>query len=234
MVTKSQEHNRPETRERLCGVGEVLPGHFHPESLLVDMLVLDKSCSMEEEGFKAGMKKKEILHKAVSGYFARKLQTRQTDMVGMVLFDHDRVVPCSPSNICTGYDALIQSAGQLMKPLHGGTDMGPALLAALKDLESLGFLSRQSPFFCRVIVFSDGWTSYRQQAIGQARALHDRGVLVESLGLGQTPSDVDEELLKNVATTDEDGFTHYSFLGDSESLLTTFERMALASLTWEG
>ena len=226
MVVKTHSPDRFGLPHRQQGVGQILPGRFHPESLLVDMLVLDKSGSMKEEGFETGKKKKELVHEAVTRFLARKLEYRTTDMVAEISFDHEATVSCNPVNICTGYDALVQGLGRALGPPHGGTDMSLALVAAQEVLKCHGFLSPHSPFFSRVLVFSDGHSSYREQAIGSAQALKNSGVLVETLGLGRSPADVDEDLLKRSATTDEEGFTHYKFLGNAESLFLTFENVA--------
>lgn len=218
---------------RMQEVGQVKPGGFHPEALVKDALLLDKSGSMKDKGFKTGRSKKDLVREAVSLFLEHKREPRPTDMVSIISFDHAATVCCDPVNICTGYDALVQGLDQAMSPPHGGTDLSLALVAAQIMLERYGFLGPHSPFVCRVLVFSDGHSSHRGQAVGAAQALKNAGALVETLGLGRSPADVDESLLRECATTDEDGFTHYRFLGDAASLFLTFKETATGTLTWE-
>lgn len=234
MVVKNHWPTASSPPGRTQQVGQVVPSGFPPEALSFDLLALDKSGSMEDEGFQTGRSKKDLLLDAVNLFLVRKRQYRPTDMVSVTSFDHVATVWCEPVNICAGFESLVQGLNRAMSPPHGGTDMSRAFAAAQVMLERYGFLEPASPFVCRTIVLSDGHSSHSRQAADAAQNLQLHGVIIESLGLGRSPADVDESLLRECATTDADGFDHYRFLGDSESLLSTFAEVATATLAWEG
>jgi Mg-chelatase subunit ChlD len=214
-------------------VGHAAPGLFPPDSLVVDILVLDKSGSMQDEGFKTGRSKLELVEEAVGRFLGRKYKSRPLHMVGFVPFTHTIERVYDPANIRQARDALCHTLKESLSPPHGGTDVGGALIASLQMLQRGGFLMHNSPFFCRVLLYSDGHTSNPERAILAAQALKEHNVLVETLGLGKTPSDVAEELMMLCASRSGE-FVHYRFLADIESLLTTYEDAATATLIWGG
>ena len=58
-------------------------------------------------------------------------------------------------------------------------------------------------------------------------------VLVEVIGIGGHSSAVNEHLLRRIATTDPDGFTHYCFIRDSASLIAHYSELA-TGIVWKG
>ena len=230
------EHRRSGSRReppQKGQVGHAAPGLFPPDSLVADILVLDKSGSMQEEGFETGRSKLELVEEAGNRFLGRKRDLRPLDMVGVVPFDHQIERVYEPTNIQQGCDALRGVLNESLSPPHGGTELCLALDASLEMLERNGFLSPSSPFLCRVLVLSDGYTSHKERAIVAAQRLKERNLLTETLGLGKTPSDLDEKLLRECATVEENGFQHYRFLGDAESLFLAYSSAATGSLVWE-
>lgn len=121
----------------------------------------------------------------------------------------------------------------------GGTDFVTGLdqiSAALDGRERGGFLSwlfdnpktvTIDPTAVHHIIFlSDGHSCSKKPAKRSARALRDSGVVIETVGIGGSPADVDEGLLKAMASLDEVGKPRYRFIGDRQALLQEFKAKA--------
>ena len=218
-------------------VGKAVSGLFPDDSMIVDILALDVSPSMLEEGFMSGRSKLDLLSQAGGLFLDAKRNVRPLDMVGVVPFNHEVRIIYDPTNVEQGYSALSKVIQELSAPAQGGTNISSALDACLDRLKQNGFLCTQSPFFCRVLLLSDGHSSYKEQAVASALALKEHDVLVEALGLGKDPSSVAENLLERCATQDPDGLVHYRFLGNPEELFLAFEDAVrgpvVGTLTWE-
>lgn len=93
----------------------------------------------------------------------------------------------------------------------GGTDLKAPLVLA----------QARQPLSGRVhmVLLSDG---HGGNPIRAARALKDTGVVLETVGVGSDPSEVDEELLKKTASV-LDGKVLYRFVTDGEAMEEYFE-----------
>lgn len=121
----------------------------------------------------------------------------------------------------------------------GGTDFVEGLkpiLDALNGVESRGFFSWlfdspapvtvDSGISHRVVFLSDGHSCREKAAESSAKALKGAGVVIETVGIGGSPADVDEDLLKAMASLDPHGQPRYRFIGDRQALLQEFEAKA--------
>ena len=123
----------------------------------------------------------------------------------------------------------INSAIDSLK-IWGGTDIDKGLKAAAEiftDDPIANFAARRLK---RILLLTDGCGG---NPINISKALKDADVLIEAIGIGGDRSKVNEELLKKVATTDADGFTHYWFFTDTDSLIKQYENIA-TGLVWKG
>ena len=82
----------------------------------------------------------------------------------------------------------------------------------------------------RVLLLTDGCGG---NPLKVSRTLKDAGVLIEVIGIGGDKTAVNEKLLRRVATTDANGFTHYWFVTDTGNLIKQYENMA-AGIVWKG
>ena len=57
--------------------------------------------------------------------------------------------------------------------------------------------------------------------------------VIDVVGIGGSPSVVNEALLRQVATTDPDGFCHYRFIKDAQALSKHYTQLA-QGLIWRG
>ena len=71
----------------------------------------------------------------------------------------------------------------------------------------------------RVILLTDGWSYSR---VDIAVQMKNAGTIIDVVGIGGTPNDVNEELLKKIASV-IDGKVRYKFIKDSASLVKYYK-----------
>lgn len=76
----------------------------------------------------------------------------------------------------------------------------------------------------QLVILSDGHNTGRNPR-SLADTIKHRAVL-ECVGIGGNPADVDEDLLKDIASEYPDGTKRYRWIGDKEGLVREFHRMA--------
>lgn len=103
----------------------------------------------------------------------------------------------------------IETAVRSLDP-GGCTELKPALKLASKICTC--------PSGSYVIVLSDGHCG---DPIRAAKALKDMGAVIETIGIGNTPADVDEEKLTKIASV-QDGKPLYRFLTNADDLIRYF------------
>ncbi len=79
----------------------------------------------------------------------------------------------------------------------------------------------------RIILLTDGHHNDDSDPLRAARDLKKSGVCIDCIGIGGSPNDVDEDLLKEIASKHNDGVTpRYAFIGDKRELIQKFEELA--------
>ena len=78
----------------------------------------------------------------------------------------------------------------------------------------------------RIIMLSDGGHNCGGSPGAVASHLKSSGVIIDCIGIGGSPKDVDEELLKEIASCNPDGSVRYCFIGDQAQLLRKYENLA--------
>ncbi|AQT68704.1 von Willebrand factor type A domain protein [Anaerohalosphaera lusitana] len=133
-------------------------------------------------------------------------------------FNNKERVFCEPVPVCR-IDA-IRSAVKSLRPRGGTRSAG---------LEAANYYAdHYRKHGCKVslIILTDGHISMSSKHMKIAESLKSRGVVIDTIGIGGQPRDVDEQLLKDIATTDPDGYIHYRFIDDSETLIRHYENLA--------
>ena len=59
-----------------------------------------------------------------------------------------------------------------------------------------------------------------------ARRLKDKGVIVDCIGIGGNPAEVNEADLMKIASKNPDGSIRYCFIGDQQELIKKYENLA--------
>lgn len=115
----------------------------------------------------------------------------------------------------------IQKAVRSIWP-EGSTDLKPALSRTSDILPD--------PASAYIIVLSDGHCG---DPIRAARALKSKGAIIETIGVGSIPADVDEERLIKVASI-QNGRALYRFLTNADELLDYFRNDIAGRLAKRG
>jgi len=163
------------------------------------------------------------------GHFVRlRARVSPEDRIAIVTFTEtaETVLPFTP---ITEIDTIVNKL-KILEP-QDGTD----IRAGLKECKKLFLSSTVSTIrekrFKRVLVLTDGHGGKPLKVADELK--NELNVLVEIIGIAGEPSEVNEKLLRKVATTDPDGFTHYWFIRDTNTLITHYGELA-TGLVWKG
>ncbi len=218
------------------------PAEFDPSQTVCSISIVDQSGSMIETDYPpnrllaASMAIKALLHE--------KAKLRPKDKVGIVGFSDKSTRICSLTkasktskiiNSLKNIDVIgttdfvkgLETAGTMFEEEAGIQRPKPSLLQSFFNpfgLESV--ISRITGFQPHAIFLSDGWHNGDGNAILAANKLKQLGVVLDCIGIGGSPTDVDEDCLKAMASVGPDGEPRYRFIGDSRALIQDFQRMA--------
>ena len=78
----------------------------------------------------------------------------------------------------------------------------------------------------RIIMLTDGEHLGDDNPTNIATRLKKAGVIIDCIGIGGSPKDVDEKLLKQIASRNADGSIRYCFIGDQQKLLRKYQTLA--------
>lgn len=145
------------------------------------------------------------------------------DQIAVISFSStaEVVLPLTP---VIDRKTVVRAFGRLTA--DGGTDLAEGLRAAAKLFEN----EPQSTRRRHVILLTDGQGG---EPLEMAAKLKDElDVVIDVVGIGGSPSAVNEALLRQVATKDADG-CHYRFIKDPETLSEHYTQLA-KGLLWRG
>jgi len=78
----------------------------------------------------------------------------------------------------------------------------------------------------RIILLTDGEHNTGPCPLKVASRLKSAGVVIDCIGIGGSPHDVEEKLLKSIASRNPNGSIRYCFIGDKHLLLKKYESLA--------
>jgi Mg-chelatase subunit ChlD len=174
---------------------------------------LDKSGSMAEKDIHPD--RLEAAIRATEAYSAARWQMGAPDLVAAVVFDDSGA-------IISGLVPIQDATRRIIAPLRrvdarGGTDIS----AGLVDAETC--LAVAPPAHDRVlVVLSDG---HGGEPYRVAHRIKRSGTIINCIGVGRAPCDVDEECLKRVCSK-VDGVLRYQFITNARDLTAHFESLA--------
>ncbi len=162
----------------------------------------------------------EASKKAAKVFICHRATRSPGDRVGIVTFNnHGRVV--LPLTEIGQMDTILSYLSGLR--VGGGTNIAEGLKAAngvfAHDMDRHPTPARNK----RILLLTDG---HGGQPLSWAAHLKGAGVLLEVIGVGGDTLQVNESLLRQVATTDADGFVHYWFFRDTDGLVAHYESLA--------
>jgi uncharacterized protein YegL len=163
----------------------------------------------------------EASKKATEAFCRRRAALSPGDRIGIVTFNnYSRVV--LPWTEVTRLDVILFCLASLR--VAGGTNLAEGLKAANGLFARDGAVYPTPARYRRILLLTDG---HGGNPLRWATHLKNAGVLLEVIGVGGDPSSaVDAQLLRKVATTDANGFVHYWFFRDTDSLVAHYEDLA--------
>lgn len=185
-------------------------------------IVVDVSGSMESRDYPPTRLDGGIL--AAAEYVEARAEQCPGDRVAVISFN-DAAQVVLPLTSITKKETIIRAIRRLSA--GGGTDIAKGLRAAA------GIFGGQQPSNRQrhVILLTDGQGGNPIRIAGRSKRGY--GVVIDVVGIGGSPSEVNESLLRKVATTDPDGFCHYRYIRDPETLSEHYRQLA-KSIVWRG
>lgn len=197
------------------------------------MIAIDVSPSMADSDWPPSRLK--AATEAAAALIRRKREIAPSDEVGIVAYAGSANTVCKPMPV--------EGDAKLLKALRwlrtgSGTSISAALVAAQKHLPTTSGASwwdrlvkidseSRPERVQRIILLTDGHHNSGKDPEPIARTLKSVGVCIDCIGIGGSPSAVDEALLKRIASQHRDGRTpRYVFIGDKGSLIQKFEELA--------
>ncbi|MGB2966844.1 MAG: VWA domain-containing protein [Phycisphaerae bacterium] len=178
------------------------------------VFVIDKSGSMDER-YDSRLSKVEAAARANATMVLEKARIDPNDRIGIVAFE-DFAMPLLPlSPVGTHKRDIIQALQTISA--GGCTDINEGLKAA-RDL----FDWNRSDVVRRIVLLTDGHGGH---PIRTAEELKSRGVVIDVIGVGDSPSNVDEKLLRKVSSVVQ-GELRYRFIKDQQTLVNHYTRLA--------
>ena len=111
--------------------------------------------------------------------------------------------------------------------IEGTTNIGNGFTQTTKVLASYSGLKDRS----QIILLTDGFGDCPISVPEKLKRQY--GTIIDVVGIGGSPNDVNESLLQEVATTEPDGTNHYRFITDARTLKQHYRQLA-TGLVWKG
>ncbi len=215
-------------------------------------VLIDFSPSMEAEDYQPSRKLGAI--EANRRLIETKAASFGDDQIGIIVFSGRARCLHPPVAAGTGCKELCRSLRQDVS-VSGGTDFSEALKLADECLfgkrpvgASSGWPARlfeglflessdsntpigssagvDGDLTRRIIMLTDGEHNGDGNPVRIAGRLKKAGVVIECIGIAGSPEDVDEAMLKRIASRDETGKPRYCFIGDTTGLIRKYKSMA--------
>ena len=183
------------------------------------VFVIDKSGSMMNQ-YDGRFTKLEAAIRANTTMVLNKAQIDPYDEIGIVSFDTRANVLLNLCSICSQKQQIIGTLQAIQ--IGGGTDINEGLKVA-RDV----FDWRRNGVVRRIVLLTDGHGGHPLQT---AEDLKSRGVVIDVIGIGSSPSMVDEKLLRKVASVIE-GEIRYRFIKDQQTLVSHYTQLAYKTKT---
>ncbi len=207
-------------------------GKGHVERLV---LAIDASPSMHDTDWPPS--RLQAATEAAIALVKRKTQIAPHDEVGALAYANSSWWLAHPDVVGKYQNRTCRSIKRIST--SGATNITSALLRAkpvLLERRSRSLLDRlifpgtateSAKVIPRIILLTDGHHNDDSDPLPAARDLKEAGVCIDCIGIGGSPNDVDEDLLKEIASKHADGVTpRYAFIGDKSELIQKFEELA--------
>lgn len=157
-------------------------------------------------------------------YINARVEQCPDDRIAVVSFNDAAQLVLPPTPI-THRDTIIRAIRRLTAA--GGTDIAEGLRAAIDIFDN----EPESNHLRHVNLLTDGQGGKPLKIASKLKEQYD--AVIDVVGIGGSPCDVNEFLLRKLATTDPDGFCHYRYIKDPETLSEHYRQLA-KGITWRG
>jgi len=97
---------------------------------------------------------------------------------------------------------------------------------ALQSTEDIRVYSSAGNVVKRLIMLTDGHHWDGPSPLRAAGRLKEAGVIIDCIGIGGSPEDVDQKILRKIASCNPDGSVRYCFIGEQQDLIRKYENLA--------
>jgi Mg-chelatase subunit ChlD len=160
--------------------------------------------------------------------FAKKRRLNfPNDWLSVITFESESKIICPPIRLGDNPEQQVLKRSLSKIRSGGGTRLDYGLMLTRKCLHRLGNrIKSNGANQIRNLILTDGHSAGNPEKT--AILLKSEGVIIEIIGIGGSPAEVNEKLLKRCASV-ENGKLLYRFIGDgnSEALVEHFGRLAL-------
>jgi len=217
------------------------PGEDRTETLI---LLLDNSGSMESEDWPPSRLAGAI--KASEALVDLKVRQYPHDRVGVVAFCGSAQTVHWPTGARTGAKDLKRSLSRLEADsatnITAGLETASQMLVGETNQSSnkgrlVGWLAEllfepppvERPAdklsAGRIVLLTDGEHNTGRSPKAAAGRLKAAGVTIDCIGIGGSPDEVDEKLLKAIASVGPNGQPRYAFIADKQDLIRKFQQL---------
>ena len=157
-------------------------------------------------------------------YYAARKKQYADDRIALVTFNHEAriIIPLLSLDREQEFRTALRKL-----TADGGTDIAKGLHTVAKLFDK----SSESQRVRHVILLSDGHGGDPLKISEKLKSRYH--AQIDVIGIGGEPLAVHESLLCQIATTDPDGYNHYRFIKDTESLREHYQQLA-TGLMWHG
>lgn len=149
-----------------------------------------------------------------------KEQIDPQDYIGLISFNSAAYLNLSLSPLISHKPTILKTVQGLV--VQGGTDINEGLKLARDSFDW-----SQQQVVRRIVLLTDGQGGH---PLSTADDLKGRGVVIDVIGVGPSPSGVDEKLLRKVASTIQ-GENRYRFIKDQATLVKHYTHLANKTAT---
>ena len=157
--------------------------------------------------------------------YVQTLRNQRTEAVVAVISFSDYAKVVVPQTAISHVSLLTNGIRSIK--IDAGTNIGNGFKKAVGVLSGVSRQSDQS----QIILLTDG---FGDCPLSIPEEIKDNyGTVIDIVGIGGSPDDVNEELLRKIATTDPNGICHYRFITDVRTLNQHYRQLA-KGLVWKG
>jgi Mg-chelatase subunit ChlD len=193
---------------------------IYAQECVVDELVVDVSPSMDEPDYPPS--RLEGAQKAATRFLNRRREVNPKDLVGIVAFSERAKVIAPPVPVADNFSDLCDAIQSLST--SSCTNIAAGLKLAHREIARV-----RHPRKPRILLLTDGHSNTGSDPETAASEVKNAGIQLDIIGIGGSPEEVNEPMLKRMASVLE-GQRRYWFIRSVGQLVRKFEALALREI----